>query len=583
MFFYRQFPGTTTFSHQPLLENCNPLKWKHRQLFSNGKPLSDVLCFENPLTFTNHFRNVPFVLDMQINLVLVVKMSTTVPWSIRKKIGNVIRMYVPRTLCLQRTVLRSWFCGKACRKELFYWMRLPFFMSQSRMGSKWTVFVWCVASIWSRRQPKDVRFVRGQFVDLIVNRIPCTRKMNARFLRPVNSNTNRKCWMTCRTSFHKQGRWLSKQLARLSGTTWKLFWPAPLATMMTGSYQMLEYTKSLSKKFCLILPKRSEKCRLKIHWHSERFLCVVHSTSMLKTLWMRMNWHGESITIISIRFRFVFIFFNFSTGKWRAGFYVYKKASLAKHSCAPNCVWNISNFPDFRIRLRAAYPLTKGQVLTVNHLENHAEGQKGTVERRIGYFFRFGHICMCELCVDPTEFGTYISAIVCKKCRGPDKDKIESENLGYLLPDNNHSAIGIKGNVPWRCNACKSVIQLSKVYPKIEEITNALEANDGKSIDYIATNAENLARSLIAKYRDTVLHPNHWLIQKATLILIDNGYHDMCRRLKNTDQDVENLLTHCQFMLKILNKLHPGFSALKSKYFRIHTENLINPFFSLPE
>lgn len=303
---------------------------------------------------------------------------------------------------------------------------------------------------------------------------------------------------------------------------------------------------------------------------------------MLKTLWIQRNWHGDLTTNISILFRFDKFFFNFSTGKWRAGFYVYKKASLAKHSCVPNCVWNISNFPDFKIRLRAAYQLTKGQVLTVNHLENHAESQKGTVERRIGHYFRFGHVCMCERCIDPTELGTYISAIVCKNCRGSDtKDTIVSENSGYLLPDNNRKAIGIKGNVPWRCNACENVVQLSKIYPKIEEITKALEANDGKSIDYSASNAENIARSLIAQYRDTILHPNHWLIQKATLILIDNAYHAICSKPKNTDKDVDDLLAHCRYMLKILNKLHPGLSVLKSKYFRFHTENSVNLFFHL--
>lgn len=174
---------------------------------------------------------------------------------------------------------------------------------------------------------------------------------------------------------------------------------------------------------------------------------------------------------------------------------------------------------------------------------------------------------MCERCVDPTEMGTYVSAVVCKKCRGPGtKDMVDSENLGYLLPDNNLMAIGIKGNVPWRCNACQCVVQLSKIYPKIEEITSELEANDGKSIDYIPMNAENLAKNLIAKHRDTFLHPNHWLIQKATLILIDNGYHDMCSRSKNTDKDVDDLLAHCHFMLQILNRLHPGFSSLKSKH-----------------
>lgn len=252
----------------------------------------------------------------------------------------------------------------------------------------------------------------------------------------------------------------------------------------------------------------------------------------------------------------------FSVTKWRTGYYVYKRASLVEHSCAPNCVWSISNFPEFKIRLRAAYPLEKGQKLTINHLEFHAEGPKGTVERRMGIFLRFGFTCMCERCVDPTELGTYASAFVCQKCRRPDENKVVAEDMGYLLPAN-QSALGITEDIPWRCNACQYAIQLNRLYPKIEELTQAIEANDGKAIDYNPVAAGEIANILIDKYKGIFLHPNHWLIQRAVLILLDIGYQDLCSRPRNIESDISKVMANCEYMLKNMEKAHPGLSPLK--------------------
>lgn len=184
---------------------------------------------------------------------------------------------------------------------------------------------------------------------------------------------------------------------------------------------------------------------------------------------------------------------------------------------------------------------------------------------------------MCKLCVDPTESGTYISAIVCEECRGPNsKNKIEKENLGYLLPDK-VDTIETEGNIPWSCNnpACQNVVQLSKLYPKIEKIAADLEANDAKSTNYIPIKAERFSKNFISKYRDTFLHPNHWLLHKAALILIDEGYRDISIGPMNTEKDVQDLLDNCHFMLKILNQLHPGFSTLKSNHSFYHLKIIV--------
>lgn len=120
--------------------------------------------------------------------------------------------------------------------------------------------------------------------------------------------------------------------------------------------------------------------------------------------------------------------------------------------------------------------MTKGEALSVNRIENIAETRKGVVERQSVMMYRYGHICMCELCVDPTEFGTYISAIVCKSCRGPnDRDKFVDENVGYLLPECYRITIDSTENVLWRCNTCRKVTPSNQIIPMINLLYGTLK------------------------------------------------------------------------------------------------------------
>ena len=75
--------------------------------------------------------------------------------------------------------------------------------------------------------------------------------------------------------------------------------------------------------------------------------------------------------------------------------------------------------------------------------------------------------CSCDRCMDPTELGSYSSAILCKKCNAfKDGDGIRDE--GLLLPNASLSSVpedlhllgGISPTViaaaatEWKCNTC---------------------------------------------------------------------------------------------------------------------------------
>lgn len=70
--------------------------------------------------------------------------------------------------------------------------------------------------------------------------------------------------------------------------------------------------------------------------------------------------------------------------------------------------------------------------------------------RRFWYFD-----CQCARCSDPTELGSYMSAVICFAC-----------NRGYLLPI---EALEYKSD--WKCDACSHVIS----YDLVNEVITTIE------------------------------------------------------------------------------------------------------------
>lgn len=65
-------------------------------------------------------------------------------------------------------------------------------------------------------------------------------------------------------------------------------------------------------------------------------------------------------------------------------------------------------------------------------------------------------ICKCDRCKDPSEFGTYLSSVKCKKCPG------------NLLP------INPLQNSNWQCDTCTSVEPLKEVYRTLSLVGSVL-------------------------------------------------------------------------------------------------------------
>lgn len=88
---------------------------------------------------------------------------------------------------------------------------------------------------------------------------------------------------------------------------------------------------------------------------------------------------------------------------------LYPTFSLMKHSCVANCSITFKMSDNFKIVVKSATEIKKGQPLTTSYMSTLL----GTLNRRdtLMKIKFFG--CKCERCSDRTELGTYFSALRC--------------------------------------------------------------------------------------------------------------------------------------------------------------------------
>ena len=154
-----------------------------------------------------------------------------------------------------------------------------------------------------------------------------------------------------------------------------------------------------------------------------------------------------------------------------------------------------------------------------------------TCTSKIDSFFQ----CGCKRCCEPTELGTYSSALKCPKCE-----------KGNVVPTDTKDT-----NANWSCEACNE-----KIHPdKIAQVTRAVkDAGDKLDADPKIEEFEKFLK----KYA-SVLHPNH-------VIFIDKKYTlaKMYGRMPGyeasdlSDEQFQRKRQLCQDVLNLMDKIMPG-------------------------
>lgn len=86
---------------------------------------------------------------------------------------------------------------------------------------------------------------------------------------------------------------------------------------------------------------------------------------------------------------------------------IYEIASMLEHSCVPNCNKSFSN--DGELIIRATRFIPKGEHISICYTDPLWSTLNRLEHLAMTKFF----LCQCVRCTDPTELGTYYSALNC--------------------------------------------------------------------------------------------------------------------------------------------------------------------------
>ncbi|CAG7818534.1 unnamed protein product [Allacma fusca] len=226
---------------------------------------------------------------------------------------------------------------------------------------------------------------------------------------------------------------------------------------------------------------------------------------------------------------------------------LYPKASQMQHSCSPNCSWVISWKPDFKIRVRTTVPIKRGEPLKINYY--FRGGLKNRMDRVQTIRCKTGQWCKCWRCNDPTELGIFASALICSKKCGNKKDG----PIGYILPED---PLSLTLSSHWRCNICGFRKTGSTTIKKLGDAILLMEIGCSSNSDIEAL--ITFSKDLINKHSGKTVHPNHWLIQEATRVILrylpPHFKHFM-------DLETSQYYVQCgQYLMSIQDVVSPGIS-----------------------
>ncbi|KAL1497646.1 hypothetical protein ABEB36_008569 [Hypothenemus hampei] len=219
-------------------------------------------------------------------------------------------------------------------------------------------------------------------------------------------------------------------------------------------------------------------------------------------------------------------------------FILYPTASLIEHNCVPNtCQIIDENNNGYKVTFRAAMPIKKGEHIT----STYTNILWGTQERRRHLKESKYFSCICKRCSDPTELGTYFSALL---CLGSD----EKPCKGIQLPTH-----PTEDNCLWMCNQCHIKLPNKEIIDFVSHLNNEVNKELEKKPQMEAL--EEFMNKL-----QIFLHPNHFLMYSVKHSLVQ--LYDVNGDIEISNAFLEDKMKICNEMIQLTKKLDPGNARL---------------------
>lgn len=220
---------------------------------------------------------------------------------------------------------------------------------------------------------------------------------------------------------------------------------------------------------------------------------------------------------------------------------LFTNTCIMEHSCIPNTRHNFDMKPQdkenlYKITLKVVVPVQKEQHITTMY--SHALW--GTQARRQHLREAKYFSCRCERCSDPTELGTYLSAM---KCLGDGQSPCD----GVHLPED-----PLDDETDWACNKCTVKVSNSQV--------NMLITQMGEEVEnvQIMNPTVPLLENILVRL-SMFLHPNHYHLYSIKHSLIQ-----LYGRKPNyaTQEILDRKIKMCKDLIAVTKILDPGNARL---------------------
>nr|CAI5824241.1 unnamed protein product [Callosobruchus analis] len=230
---------------------------------------------------------------------------------------------------------------------------------------------------------------------------------------------------------------------------------------------------------------------------------------------------------------------------------LYPTAFLISHDCVPNT--NHVDDENYKLTIRASKEIHSGQAITLNY----APTMQSTLKRREYILNNKFFECRCERCSDPTELGSYFSALICPKCQ-----------TGLILCDKPlcfESSWSCR-NFPKRCVGYKMTARsMELLLNRISQEVEKLDCNDIEGME-----------AFLDRYKN-VLHQTHYLnfgvkVSLSQLYGKIDGFliHEL------DDNALERKIYLCKEVLRTFDVIEPGYTRIRGvTQYEIHAPMMI--------
>lgn len=203
-------------------------------------------------------------------------------------------------------------------------------------------------------------------------------------------------------------------------------------------------------------------------------------------------------------------------------------AAVMNHSCVPNIRYAYDK--NSIMAVRASKLIPKGEQI----FNSYTKFLWGTQQRRVHLAYSKNFLCKCERCLDPTELGSYISAL---KCVRPGCDST-------LLP---LDPLAIKSL--WQCKSCNFKLD----HARVSKIADIFSKQIFKKILNEPMNAIN---QYLKEKLSTILPASNQFTIEVKLQIILKMKQDPNYAM--TLEDYEDIERYCFDVLRVIDRLSVG-------------------------